>query len=107
MHTNITKLRLCDGESEPHPLDFRAAVRAELYSDQFAELMSEILGGQPAAPRFINAKRLAECLGVSPATVTRLKREGLPHLIVGQEARFDEEECVTWLRTRQESGCGQ
>jgi|GEM_PF-3548875 len=80
---------------------------AELVQNsEFAELLCEVVSGQPERPALLNARALAQRLGVSGSTITALKREGLPHLIVGSEARFNEAECIAWLEARQARKAG-
>ena len=50
-----------------------------------------------APPRLLDRARCAEALSCSPATVDRLRKEGMPCLYVGESPRFVFEDCVRWL----------
>jgi hypothetical protein len=59
-------------------------------------------GVHPAsAERLVKGKELARHLSVSPAQVTRLRREGMPSVRIGSDARYDIGECLGWLRARE------
>lgn len=68
---------------------FRAAV---------AEVVAEVV--VEPRPALLDRGRFAREVSVSPATVDRLVREGLPFVRVGADRRFDLAECVAWLRAR-------
>ena len=46
----------------------------------------------------MNAKQLADFLGVHPITIRRKLRTGLPHFRVGNRIRFLPGEVIQWLR---------
>ena len=47
--------------------------------------------------QFLNVKELTGLLGVSRATIYRLKSKGLPYLKVGKLTRFPSERVISWL----------
>lgn len=46
----------------------------------------------------MNAKELADFLGVHPITIRRKLRTGMPHFRVGNRVRFLPGEVIQWLR---------
>jgi excisionase family DNA binding protein len=48
----------------------------------------------------MNAKQLAEFLGVHPVTIRRKLRTGMPHFRVGNRVRFLPGEVIQWLRKK-------
>lgn len=56
-----------------------------------------------AKMHLMNMKELQEFLKVKRSTVYRLRDEGLPVIRLGRVVRFDREEIVRWLRSRQVS----
>jgi len=81
----------------------REAVRAELATaiDQLAEMVA----AQPVR-KFVDGAGLGLALDVSAPIVTRLVREGMPHIMIGACRRFDVAECVAWLRSRSSANDG-
>jgi predicted DNA-binding transcriptional regulator AlpA len=57
---------------------------------------------KPAEPerRLISAKELARRLGVSPVTVHRLRKQGLPETRIGYRVVFDYERVAQWVDQR-------
>lgn len=47
---------------------------------------------------------IAQALNTSTATVDRLVRQGMPHLLVGEARRFELPTVLEWLRTRGKGG---
>lgn len=52
---------------------------------------------QDVAPVLIDRNGVARALGISPSTVDRLRRDGLPCVLIGDSPRFLAAECVSWL----------
>lgn len=51
--------------------------------------------------RLLDANELAQKLGVHPATVFRLRKEGLPYIKVSPKVvRYDLEDVVAWMKAR-------
>jgi phage terminase Nu1 subunit (DNA packaging protein) len=49
----------------------------------------------------INTKELTRLLGVKEKKIRQLRKEGMPHLVVGEHTlRYDFEGIKEWLRTR-------
>lgn len=51
----------------------------------------------------MNMSELMAFLKVKRSTVYRLRDQGLPSIHLGRVVRFDREEVIRWLRTRQRS----
>lgn len=51
---------------------------------------------------FLTASDLATSLKVSLPLIRKLTRQGLPHLKIGRAVRFDQDEVLAYLRSRQE-----
>lgn len=67
--------------------------------EQLAELRRH-LEAPAAPPALVDRRGLARELGVSVATVDRLRAEGAPELRVGDAPRFRVGDVVDWLRGR-------
>jgi hypothetical protein len=67
--------------------------------------VAEVLDGQSQPPMLLTDDRLClEVLGVSTATLRKvLLPQGLPHLLVGDQRRYDRDEVLAWLRARRDS----
>lgn len=52
--------------------------------------------------RLLNNKEIAEFLGVSLATIYRLREKGLPVIKIADSARYDVEEVMKWVREQNE-----
>ena len=48
--------------------------------------------------RLLNNKEIAEFLGVSLATIYRLREKGLPVIKIADSARYDVNEVMKWVR---------
>jgi len=48
--------------------------------------------------RLLNSKEIAEFLGVSLATIYRLRDKGLPYIKIANSARYDVKEVMEWVR---------
>ncbi len=55
-------------------------------------------------PRLLTLRDVANLLRVSPKTVRRLMRRGLPCIRVGRSVRFAPRAVSRWLEARQEGG---
>lgn len=55
-----------------------------------------------ALPALLDRAQLARQIGVSCGTVDRLRREGLPALLVGDAPRFQLDRVLAWLAARSE-----
>jgi hypothetical protein len=51
-------------------------------------------------PSLLDRTGLAKALGVSTATVRRLRRDGCPAIKVGDMDRFEKDAVIAWLRAR-------
>ena len=74
-------------------------------------LSDAVAGDEPprvARPAIVPAQLLtidqvAEFLGVSPKTVRRLMRRGLPSVRVGRLVRFEQRDLLRWVEARKEA----
>lgn len=55
---------------------------------------------QDTSPALFDRAGIARQLGVSETTLGRLRREGLPCVMIGDSPRFDLATCLAWLRNR-------
>lgn len=53
--------------------------------------------------QLMNMPELMEFLKVKRSTIYKLREEGLPTIHLGRVVRFDREEIIRWLRSRQRS----
>ncbi len=53
--------------------------------------------------QLMNMKELMEFLKVKRSTIYKLREDGLPVIHLGRVVRFDREEIIRWLKTRQRS----
>lgn len=71
--------------------------------EQLAELIRKAVGRvlveqrEDVAPALLDRSGIGRTLGISPSTVDRLRREGLPCVLIGDSPRFLAAECVSWL----------
>ncbi len=89
------------------PLDVLAGLLA-LVREAAREGTAQALAAQAApaslAAPLLDKRELARALDVSPATITRLTGEGMPHLFVGASPRYDVESVRAWLAERGRQG---
>ena len=52
--------------------------------------------------KLLNTKELADFLGVSFATIYRLREKGLPVIKIIDSARYDVDEVMKWIREQNE-----
>jgi hypothetical protein len=50
-------------------------------------------------PVLLDRSAISRRLGISPSTVDRLRREGMPVILIGDSPRFEPEACLVWLRS--------
>ncbi len=53
--------------------------------------------------RLLSIAEVAEFLGVSPKTVRRLMRRGLPSVRFGRLVRFEQRDLLRWVEARKEA----
>lgn len=54
--------------------------------------------------KLLNTKELADYLGVSLATVYRLRDKGLPVIKIANSARYEVNEVMEWIREQDKKG---
>jgi hypothetical protein len=84
-------------------LDALVGELAERIAASVESRLAELLEGldERQTPRLLDRRGLAAALGVCADTVDRLRREGMPELIVGDAPRFDfAGEVLPWLKAR-------
>jgi hypothetical protein len=79
--------------SDPLTQTIREAVRAEIAA--FVPTVTEL------RPALLTTKELAHELRCCTKTIDRLRKEGLPHMLVGDNCpRYRLEAVVSWLESR-------
>ena len=65
--------------------------------------------GRQAPPRLINKEDLADALRLSTRTIEGLMKQGLPHIKLKRAARFDVDDVIRFLKSRNQVGesCGE
>jgi hypothetical protein len=53
---------------------------------------------QEVAPELLDRISAARALRVGTSTLDRLRREGLPCIMIGESPRFERAACIAWLR---------
>jgi hypothetical protein len=87
-------------------LEDRIDARAAELAEQIAELRAEVArlaAAAERAPALLDRKGLARALGVSPATIDRMRADGMPELRVCDAPRFELARALEWLRERNEA----
>jgi len=88
-----------------HSLDLAAAIAVIVSmiraaaAEGAADAISELVPQEPP-PALLDRPGLARELGVSPSTVDRLRKEGLPVVMVCESPRFELAAVLSWLRSR-------
>lgn len=80
------------------PDELRALLRGEV--DAALAARSAV----PSAVPLVDKRELARTLSVSPATITRMTAEGMPHVYAGASPRYDLAEVRAWLDERGRKG---
>jgi len=62
------------------------------------QAVESALGERRAQPVLLDREALALCLGCSSSMVDKMRRQGMPHLRLGESPRFELEACLSWLR---------
>jgi hypothetical protein len=77
-----------------------AAIVGPVVRDAVLDALAELSHNEKNSRVLLNRADLARALGVSIATVARLRAEGVPCLLVGDSPRFCLEAVVPWLEAR-------
>ena len=80
-------------------LDALVGEFAERIVAAVAEQIAPLLE-RPASPRLLDRRGLAQALDVGVDTVDKLRREGLPTVMVVESPRFELDVVIEWLRGR-------
>lgn len=62
--------------------------------------LEAVLAAQAPAPVLLDRAGVARALDVSTASVSRLVADGMPHVLVGDHARFKLADVIAWLESR-------
>ena len=87
--------------SKPAPDTMLVTLTVEQLRELVFDVVAELLSNQEPAPEYLTREALARALNVSTATVSRLRREGLPHVLVGDLARYKLADVHAWLQSRE------
>jgi hypothetical protein len=71
---------------------------AGLVGEAARAAVREALGQGMPAPPLLDREALALSLGCSSSLVDKLRRQGMPHLRLGDSPRFELDRCLEWLR---------
>lgn len=83
-------------------IDAVVRLLADAVADRLLEQLAELTSAA-SAPALLDRRGLAQSLGVGVDTVDRLRREGMPTLMVGDSPRFELDAVLAWLRERGQS----
>ena len=61
------------------------------------------LAAKSSSDQLLSIPEVAEILGVSPKTVRRLMRRGLPSVRFGRLVRFEQRDLLRWVEARKEA----
>lgn len=90
-----------EGDTGPIVTATRGELR-ELVRSAVAEALAEERGAQK--PALLDRDGLAAVLGCSSSLVDKLRRQGMPHVRLGDSPRFDVTAVLEWLRGQQKAG---
>lgn len=89
-------------------LDPIAAALAEalrpVIREEIERALEEHAAGEPLSPEMLTVEQICAVLQVSRATLHRLRREGLPTVMLGESPRFRKAHCLAWLEARGRRG---
>lgn len=94
--------RIPTSDSKP-PLDpLSAAIRAVVATeiDRLRDELIEVFEARPGK-KLLDGQGLGQLLQVTPATIRKLRSEGLPYVTLGAVHRYDADAVLTWLSARQ------
>lgn len=83
--------------AEPDDAPAFSLTRRELGALVRAEL-SALLGALTPPPLLLDREGLAQALGCSSSLVDKLRRQGMPRVVLGESPRFELERCLEWIR---------
>jgi len=71
--------------------------RAELAAVIAEALQVAIAGTKVPNPKALTNKQLQEQYSISPGTVKRLRRQGMPHFFIGDSPRYSADDVHAWI----------
>jgi hypothetical protein len=82
-----------------------AATIAPIVRDALADALAEHEVGAAPKPALLNTEELAHELRTSPSTIHRLRKAGLPVIMLIESPRYELSAVLSWLKAR-EKGAG-
>lgn len=83
------------------------AVLGEVVRDAVIAALVEQHEAEALRPVLLTRDQLAQSLGCSPATVSRLVNDGCPRVLVCETARYELAAVLEWLRGRTAARCAE
>jgi hypothetical protein len=71
-------------------------------SEVLAAIEESGAAGRNDGPHLLDRHELAAALRVSPSSIDKLRRRGMPHRKVGDSSRFELQAVLDWLDTNQQ-----
>jgi len=84
--------------NDPIAAAFAEAMRPVI-REAISEALAELVSGEQA-PTLVDRAGLAKALGTSLSTVSRLRADGAPTVMLGDSPRFRVDDVVDWLKAR-------
>lgn len=78
-----------------------AAQLSHLIRTEVTAALEEAGTSKNDGPRLLDRHELAAALRVSPSTLDKLRRLGLPERKIGDSPRFDYQTCIAWIDANQ------
>ncbi len=82
------------------PVEAIAARLAEAVAKRVSQLVREASGETLQRGALLTPAEVRAFLNVSRPTLEKLVREGLPHVSIGTDRRYNPGEVITWLKSR-------
>jgi hypothetical protein len=76
-----------------------AAQLSHLIRSEVLAAIEESGAGRSDGPHLLDRHEIAAALRVSPSSIDKLRRRGMPHRKVGDSSRFELQACLDWLDT--------
>lgn len=75
---------------------------ASLIREQVEAALAEHREGESPTPRLRTLAQAAREIGISDRTLRTYRDEGMPHVLIGTEVRYEIDACVAWIRQRRQ-----